>query len=145
MNISQKGSSMKMDPSQATRCLWSSVWVAGSGEYLFQLIALCLKPLVSAGRHLADAALWIAITSILATFSVHKALDEHGEEIPVVPKFSTGLAVFAECLPSLWISQLISFYFSHPETFPYRIVPRFPDASERLTQLTGLGPSVKSN
>jgi len=72
------------------------------------------------GQHLADAALWIAITSFLATFSVHKALDDNDEEIPVVPKFSTGIA-------------------SHPETFPCRIVPRFQDASvERLTQLTGL-------
>ncbi|OJA10639.1 hypothetical protein AZE42_04536 [Rhizopogon vesiculosus] len=73
------------------------------------------------GRHLADAAVWIAITSFLATFSVHKALDEHGEEIPVVPKFSSGIAI-------------------HPETFPCRIIPRFQDASvERLMQLTGLG------
>ncbi|OAX34801.1 cytochrome P450 [Rhizopogon vinicolor AM-OR11-026] len=72
------------------------------------------------GRHLAEAALWIAITSFLATFSIHKALDENGEEIPVVPKFSTGITV-------------------HPETFPCQIVPRFKDASvEWLTQLTGL-------
>ncbi|OAX35687.1 cytochrome P450 [Rhizopogon vinicolor AM-OR11-026] len=72
------------------------------------------------GRHLGDAAVWIAITSFLATFSVHKALDEHGEEVPVVPKFSSGIAI-------------------HPETFPCRIIPRFQDASvERLMQLTGL-------
>ncbi|OJA19697.1 hypothetical protein AZE42_13230 [Rhizopogon vesiculosus] len=72
------------------------------------------------GRHLAEAALWIAITSFLATFSVHKVLDENGEEIPVIPKFFPGLA-------------------SHLETFPCRIVPRFKDASvESLTQLTGL-------
>ncbi|OJA12134.1 hypothetical protein AZE42_11695 [Rhizopogon vesiculosus] len=75
------------------------------------------------GQHLAEAALWIAITSFLATFSVHNALNENGEEVPVVPKFSTGIA-------------------SHPEAFPCRIVPRFQDASEeRLTQLTGLSPS----
>ncbi|OJA17980.1 hypothetical protein AZE42_08944 [Rhizopogon vesiculosus] len=75
---------------------------------------------ICVGRHLADAAVWIAITSFLATFSVHKALDEDGKEIPVIPKFSTGVAV-------------------HPETFPCRIVSRFQDASvERLTQLTGL-------
>ncbi|OJA10759.1 hypothetical protein AZE42_04260 [Rhizopogon vesiculosus] len=43
------------------------------------------------GRHLADAALWMAITSFLATFLVQKTLDAHGEEIPVVPKFSTSL------------------------------------------------------
>ncbi|OAX37604.1 hypothetical protein K503DRAFT_661449, partial [Rhizopogon vinicolor AM-OR11-026] len=41
----------------------------------------------------------------LATFSVQKTFDEHGEGIPVVPKFSTGLII-------------------HPEIFPYQIVPR---------------------
>ncbi|KAJ8592290.1 cytochrome P450 [Rhizopogon salebrosus TDB-379] len=70
------------------------------------------------GRHLAEAALWVAITSFLASFSVHKARDEQGEEIPIVPKFTTGLVI-------------------HPETFPCRIVPRFQSV-ETLTQLTGL-------
>ncbi|KIK42208.1 hypothetical protein CY34DRAFT_758908, partial [Suillus luteus UH-Slu-Lm8-n1] len=74
------------------------------------------------GRHVADTSLWIAITSFLAVFSAHKALDEHGMDIPVVPKFSTGIVI-------------------HPEKFPLRIVPRFPDTSARtLMQLTGLGP-----
>ncbi|KAG1880062.1 cytochrome P450 [Suillus subluteus] len=48
------------------------------------------------GRYVADAALWIAITSFLAMFSAHKALDEHDMDIPVVPKFSPGLIMFAE-------------------------------------------------
>jgi hypothetical protein len=52
--------------------------------------------LLSVGRHVADASLWIAITSFLATFSVQKALDEHGKEIPVAPKFSVGITVLAE-------------------------------------------------
>ncbi|OAX32334.1 cytochrome P450 [Rhizopogon vinicolor AM-OR11-026] len=72
------------------------------------------------GQHLADASMWISITSFLAAFSVHKALDEHGKEISVVPKFTTGITI-------------------HPETFPCRIVPRFNNASaEALEQLTGL-------
>ncbi|KAG2068708.1 cytochrome P450 [Suillus decipiens] len=76
------------------------------------------------GQHVADASVWIAIVNFLAFFSVHKALDEHGVEIPIVPKFSTGFVI-------------------HPETFPCRIVSRFPDASEKtLTHLTGLGLSV---
>lgn len=98
------------------------------------------------GRHLADAALWIAISSFLATFSVHKALDEHGEEIPAVPKFTTGIAMFVELL--LFYSSSLLIYFlvrSHPETFPCRIVPRFQDASvERLTGLTGLDQLANS-
>ncbi|KAG1883053.1 cytochrome P450 [Suillus subluteus] len=71
-----------------------------------------------AGRHVADASLWIAIANFLAVFSAHKALDDHGMDIPVIPKFTAGLTI-------------------HPEEFPYRIVPRFPCTSEILTHLTG--------
>jgi len=83
------------------------------------------------------------MTSFLATFSVQKALDEHGKEIPIAPKFSVGIAVLAE-FSFLSSSQLMA-CFSHPETFPCRIVPRFRDASvDRLAQLTGLDPTTKS-
>ncbi|KAG2076072.1 cytochrome P450 [Suillus decipiens] len=72
------------------------------------------------GRHLADSSVWIAIASILASFSIHKVVDEHGIDIPVNPKFSTGLVI-------------------HPEKFPCSVVPRFADAPEKtLTRLTGL-------
>ncbi|KAG1883052.1 cytochrome P450 [Suillus subluteus] len=71
------------------------------------------------GRYVADTSLWIAMASFLAVFSAHKALDDHGMDIPVVPKFSTGIAI-------------------HPEEFPCRIVPRFPCTSETLKHLTGL-------
>ena len=53
------------------------------------------------GRHLADASLWIAMTSFLSTFSVHKAIDEHGKEIPVAPKFTSGLSTSVKVIPSL--------------------------------------------
>src|SRR5882757_628504 len=99
MNSSRKDLSVKMGRSQATRCLRSSVGVVGLGEHIFLLLALRYKLRVSVGRHLGDAAVWIAITSFLATFSVHKALDEHGEEVPVVPKFSSGIAMFVDFLP----------------------------------------------
>ncbi|KAG2367963.1 cytochrome P450 [Suillus spraguei] len=75
---------------------------------------------ICAGQHVADTSIWIAIVNFLAFFSVHKALDKHGVDIPVVPKFSTGFVI-------------------HPEKFPCRLVPRFPNASvETLTHLTGL-------
>ncbi|KAG1738486.1 cytochrome P450 [Suillus lakei] len=75
---------------------------------------------VCVGRHISDSTLWIAIASILSAFSVQKALDEHGREIPVIPKFTTGVVI-------------------HPEKFPCRIVPRFFGGSvETLTQMTGL-------
>jgi hypothetical protein len=53
------------------------------------------------GQHVADASLWIVITNFLAIFSVHKALDENGRDIPVIPKFSMGLIMFAESHLSL--------------------------------------------
>jgi len=108
-----------------------------------QTVLFLFKMVPSVGRHVADASLWIAITSFLATFSVQKALDEHGKEVPVAPKFTAGIAVSAEFsfLPS---SRLMP-RFSHPEKFPCRIVPRFHDASvDRLAQLTGLDPTTKS-
>ena len=98
---------------------------------------------LSVGRHIANASVWIAITSFLATFSIQKALDEHGKEVPVVPKFTVGLAMLVEYsfLPN---SRLMP-CFSHPEKFPCRIVPRFHDASvDRLAQLTGLDPTTNS-
>ncbi|KAG2366779.1 cytochrome P450, partial [Suillus spraguei] len=72
------------------------------------------------GRHLADSSVWIAIASFLASFSVHKVVDEHGMDIPVNPKFFTGIVI-------------------HPEKFPCSIVSRFTDTPEKtLMHLTGL-------
>ena len=98
---------------------------------------------LSVGRHVANASLWIAMTSFLATFSVQKALDEHGKEVPVAPKFTVGIAVLVGF--SFLLKRWLMPYFSHPEKFPCRIVPRFHDASvDRLVQLTGLNPTTKS-
>jgi len=60
------------------------------------------------GQHVADASIWIAIASFLAAFTAHKALDEYGKEIPVVPRFSTGMTVFARFLPYVPSCLLIS-------------------------------------
>jgi hypothetical protein len=98
---------------------------------------------LSVGRHVANASLWIAMTSFLATFSVQQALDEHGKEVPVAPKFTVGVAVLAGF--SFLPNRRLMPYFSHPEKFPCRIVPRFHDASvDMLAQLTGLNPTTKS-
>ena len=95
-NSSQKDFSMKMGPLQVTKWL---LYLVGVSIYAYPC-ALCDTPFVSGGRRLADAAVCIAITSFLATFSVHKVLDERGEGVPVFPKFSTGIAVFTTFLPS---------------------------------------------
>jgi len=83
------------------------------------------------------------MTSFLATFSVHKALDEHGRQVPIVPQFTADLTVLAGF--SFLPNRRLMPHFSHPEKFPCRIVPRFHDASvDRLAQLTGLNPTTKS-
>lgn len=43
------------------------------------------------GRHLADASLWIAVASILATITISKALDENGKEITPEVGFTDGI------------------------------------------------------
>lgn len=43
------------------------------------------------GRYVADANLWIAIASILATFSISKVIGVNGEEMSPSLEFSVGL------------------------------------------------------
>ena len=120
MSSNRKDFFTKTDPSQAIRCPWASAGVAGYGEHLFPLLAFCQTLSVSVGRHLADAAVWIAITSFLATFSIHKALDEHAKEIPVAPKFYVGISWFVE--PLLFLLNNISDVLSAvPRHFPVEL------------------------
>ncbi|KAF8129583.1 cytochrome P450 [Boletus edulis] len=69
------------------------------------------------GRHFADTSVWAVIAKVLAVFKILRPLDENGVEVPVEPRFSTGIAV-------------------HPLPFRCRIVPRFEGMdTERLEQL----------
>ncbi|KAJ7119924.1 cytochrome P450 [Mycena crocata] len=43
------------------------------------------------GRHMATASLWIAVASILATFEINKAIDEHGRVIEPTNSFDSGI------------------------------------------------------
>jgi len=45
------------------------------------------------GRYFADTSIWSAISNVLALFCISKCKDHNGVEIPVEPKFSTGLVV----------------------------------------------------
>ncbi|KAF8557651.1 cytochrome P450 [Imleria badia] len=66
------------------------------------------------GRHLANASMWIAIVSMLATFDFLKAQDELGNELDFEPEFTPGP-------------------LSRPKPFPCRIVPRMsPSAIKGL-------------
>ena len=42
------------------------------------------------GRHFADASIWSAIVTILATLDIVKCKDEQGNDIPVDPKWSAN-------------------------------------------------------
>ncbi|KIK94563.1 hypothetical protein PAXRUDRAFT_827884 [Paxillus rubicundulus Ve08.2h10] len=57
------------------------------------------------GRHTADASVWSAIATTLATLDFSAAKDAKGKDIIPQPKYISGLA-------------------RHPETFPCRISPR---------------------
>ena len=50
------------------------------------------------GRHLVDATLFIVTASLLSVFSVTKARDENGHEIPVSPAVEVGTAIWCVAL-----------------------------------------------
>ena len=45
------------------------------------------------GRHFADTTVWTVIARFLAVFMILRPLDENGVEIPVEPRFSSGVVV----------------------------------------------------
>ncbi|KAH7925827.1 cytochrome P450 [Leucogyrophana mollusca] len=51
------------------------------------------------GRHVADASLWSAIVSLLATFNFAKAVDSEGNCIDFEPQWSSGVAVHLHPFP----------------------------------------------
>ncbi|KIP10341.1 hypothetical protein PHLGIDRAFT_101482 [Phlebiopsis gigantea 11061_1 CR5-6] len=62
---------------------------------------------ICAGRHLAEASVWIAIASLLALFEIRPVLDGDGKEVTPDIKFTSAIT-------------------SHPEPFQCRFVPRNP-------------------
>ncbi|KAJ6477341.1 cytochrome P450 [Mycena vitilis] len=66
------------------------------------------------GRHVADAAIWSNIVSVLSVFNITKAKDVDGNEIEIVPVYSHNLV-------------------SHPHPFKCRITPR-SNAAKRLIE-----------
>ncbi|KAJ7791239.1 hypothetical protein B0H13DRAFT_1560894, partial [Mycena leptocephala] len=54
-----------------------------------RLIALG-QPRVCPGCHMASASLWITFSSVLVTFDITKAVDEHEREIEPSYEFDSG-------------------------------------------------------
>lgn len=48
---------------------------------------------ICVGRHFADTSVWSVIVKILAVFTIGKAKDENGVEIPIEPRFTNGVAM----------------------------------------------------
>ncbi|KAF7365150.1 O-methylsterigmatocystin oxidoreductase [Mycena venus] len=72
---------------------------------------------ICVGRHHADATVWAAMVSVLATFNITKAKDSTGNEIDIDPNnYSDDL-------------------ISHPSSFACSITPR-SDAAKSLVQAT---------
>ncbi|TFK47616.1 cytochrome P450 [Heliocybe sulcata] len=70
---------------------------------------------ICAGRHTADATLWIQTALTLAAFNVAKAKDEAGREIDVSDRYTDGL-------------------ISHPLPFACSIAPRSPQAESLIRE-----------
>ena len=46
---------------------------------------------LKSGRHLADASVWSAIVTMLATLDISMAKDDQGDVINFTPEFTTGI------------------------------------------------------
>jgi cytochrome P450 len=45
------------------------------------------------GRHFAELSLWAAMVSMLSTIRIMNAKDSEGNDIPVTPEYTAGLAI----------------------------------------------------
>jgi cytochrome P450 len=45
------------------------------------------------GRHFAELSLWAAMVSMLSTIQITNAKDSEGNDIPVIPEYTAGLAI----------------------------------------------------
>ncbi|KAG9316121.1 cytochrome P450 [Chiua virens] len=90
---------------------------------------------ICVGKYLAEAAVWIAMVSILAVFNVNKAKNEQGQDIDIVPQYTPGviMSVFLNVLGGFGMAD--AFGVSHPKAYPFSITPRSPRAAQ-LTQQT---------
>lgn len=93
---------------------------------------------VCVGKHFADASLWIAIASLLATFRFMRPLDSDGKEIDPIFEWTTGMVSQVSCsMPSF--KRLIGEINRHPVSLPCRVVPRHPDMNaEKLANVINL-------
>ncbi|KAK7046397.1 cytochrome P450 [Favolaschia claudopus] len=88
------------------------------------------------GRHMADAGLWVAIASILASFDITKAMDEHGREIEPSYEFDAGFIKYVSLSLMLCSKPMCGILYSAPLPFKCSIQPRSQKMAE-LVRATG--------
>ncbi|KAF8510098.1 cytochrome P450 [Gautieria morchelliformis] len=76
---------------------------------------------ICAGRHLADASVWLAAASLLSVFNITNALDEYGRKIDV--------SYARDPTPG---------FLSHPRPFKCSITPRSKDVETMIRRTTQL-------
>jgi hypothetical protein len=72
--------------------------------------------------------LFIAISSMLASFDISKEVDANGNEIPILPTYKDGLIRYGSASQTnSWLTR-----HSFPEAFKAKIVPRSRDAVDLI-------------
>lgn len=83
------------------------------------------------GKELADASLFITLTSVLSVFNINKARNSEGEVIEAVVEYTSGIVSYVHAYFAksriIYLSSLIS----HPKEFECSLTPR----SDRAAQL----------
>lgn len=93
---------------------------------------------VCPGMHLAEGTLFLIIATTLATCNVLPALDDQGQPILPVPRYTNGTIRygFFPTPHSDSTHRFSSILRSFPENFPYRLLPRSEKAVSLLSDIS---------
>lgn len=64
-----------------------------SQHFVYPRLTVDLAHLPGIGRHIADASVWSAIATMLATLQFNTVKDENGSDVVPEPTFSCGLTL----------------------------------------------------
>ena len=96
------------------------------------LALICLNSLCP-GKHFAEADIWLAMATVVATLQIEKAKDDTGSCITPDAAFTSG---FVRCAISghFDVNSVLITLCSHPESFDCVIKPRSEKASLLIHQ-----------
>lgn len=87
--------------------------------------------------HLVESSVWLLIASLLATFKISKAVDEHGNVVEPEVKYENPIFRY-ESLLSLVNRMLICLAFRTPNHFKYDMRPRSEKALSLIKMTDGV-------